>query len=129
MIQPFTSFLPPGLVFFSGKTYIVPRFIEVPAETTLTEVYAAWKQDLPAPGPGMYCSTEDLRAYLNGTYKKPNPINSNIVENVLSSKGDKTYSVEYKNGTWSCTCTGFSYRKRCRHITETKERHNIKDID
>lgn len=39
---------------------------------------------------------------------------------VSSSKGDKTYTVEYDGHSWSCTCSGFQYRKRCSHIEKKK---------
>ena len=35
---------------------------------------------------------------------------------VKSSKGNKFYIVERVNGKFSCTCTGFEFRKDCKHI-------------
>jgi len=35
---------------------------------------------------------------------------------VKSSKGNKFYIVERLNGKFSCTCTGFEFRKDCKHI-------------
>ena len=37
---------------------------------------------------------------------------------VQGSKGD-TYIVTKENGKTTCTCSGFQYRKACRHIAET----------
>jgi hypothetical protein len=36
---------------------------------------------------------------------------------VAGSKGG-TYTVTEDAGTWSCTCSGFTFRGRCRHVTE-----------
>jgi hypothetical protein len=35
---------------------------------------------------------------------------------VKSSKGSKFYIVERVNGKFNCTCTGFEFRKDCKHI-------------
>ncbi len=39
---------------------------------------------------------------------------------VAGSKGNK-YFVNLSAGQWSCTCPGFGFRGKCRHITETAE--------
>ena len=36
------------------------------------------------------------------------------------SKGD-TYMVTNDRGNWTCTCAGFGFRRRCRHISEIKD--------
>lgn len=36
---------------------------------------------------------------------------------VLGSRGD-AYTVTEDRGNWSCTCSGFTFRGRCRHVTE-----------
>lgn len=123
MLQPFSSMYPPGLTKLRGKLFIVPGFIEVPLNTTIADVKKVWIENLPKPGPGMYCSTEDLIAYRNGTYKEKKIAATEIHEQVLSSDSKKTYNVTFKNNTWSCDCVGFSYRKRCKHIDEIKEKH------
>lgn len=40
---------------------------------------------------------------------------------VKGSKGDN-YTVTELDGKWSCTCSGFTFRGRCRHATEIAER-------
>jgi hypothetical protein len=35
---------------------------------------------------------------------------------VKSSDGKKFYIVERVNGKFSCTCTGFEFRKDCKHV-------------
>lgn len=41
------------------------------------------------------------------------------VYEVDGSKGNK-YKVSTKNGLWNCQCVGFSFRRKCKHITEIK---------
>ena len=36
---------------------------------------------------------------------------------VTGSKGDQ-YTVTEQDGTWNCTCSGFAFRGKCRHVTE-----------
>jgi hypothetical protein len=36
---------------------------------------------------------------------------------VAGSKGSE-YTVSLELGTWSCTCSGFKFRNRCRHVEE-----------
>lgn len=35
---------------------------------------------------------------------------------VKSSKGTETYIVTNNNKSWSCTCVGFQYHRKCKHI-------------
>ncbi len=39
---------------------------------------------------------------------------------VLSN--DKEYYVELSRGKYTCTCTGFTYRGKCKHITAVAEK-------
>lgn len=36
--------------------------------------------------------------------------------------GDKIYSVILSNGSYTCTCTGFSFRKTCKHIVAVSQK-------
>ena len=38
---------------------------------------------------------------------------------VEGSKG-QTYRVEAFNGAWRCSCKGYEFRRKCRHITEKR---------
>jgi hypothetical protein len=44
---------------------------------------------------------------------------------VPSSKGDKKYTVTFNNGSWYCECSGFGFRKHCRHVDDVKKSLNI----
>jgi len=42
---------------------------------------------------------------------------------VDSSSGKDFYTVKlHANGTWSCNCVGFTFRRKCRHIEELKNK-------
>ncbi len=38
---------------------------------------------------------------------------------VKGSKGN-TYTVKLSGGSYSCTCAGYGFRRKCRHIDEVK---------
>lgn len=38
---------------------------------------------------------------------------------VQGSKGD-TYTVTDNGGTWTCTCPGFGWRRKCKHVEAQK---------
>ena len=39
---------------------------------------------------------------------------------VQGSKGN-TYTVRSQGDQWTCTCAGFGWRRKCRHVAEKKE--------
>ena len=43
-----------------------------------------------------------------------------LTYDVVGSKGN-TYMVTNDRGNWTCTCAGFGFRRKCRHITEIKD--------
>jgi hypothetical protein len=46
-----------------------------------------------------------------------------ISQKVESSKGKKSYTVSHNNGHWSCTCSGYGFRKKCSHIDKLKSEY------
>lgn len=40
---------------------------------------------------------------------------------VESSKPGNFYEVKYQNKTFSCTCAGYGFRRKCRHTTEIQK--------
>lgn len=43
---------------------------------------------------------------------------------VRGSRGDE-YTVEFKSGSYRCSCSGYKFRGACRHITEVKQKNLI----
>ena len=68
-------------------------------------------------------ATPDIKdiAYYPYKPKKPNlpNIDSNKVYKVKSSKGNSYYEVKMNtSGSLDCTCPGYGFRRKCRHVTE-----------
>ena len=84
----------------TGKTFIIAGsqpWIEVPEGTTLADVQ--WN---PTHEPEKGASTAP-----------------NKIFEVEGSKGNM-YTVKCNDGEWTCTCPGYGFRRRCRHINEKK---------
>ena len=93
----------PPLIYnrYDGKRFAVSgqHWVEVPIDTTL----------------------EDIDKYM--TLKpRPEPKNSEGDHNwiVEGSKGNK-YTVTLTGNQWSCTCVGFNYRRKCKHVQLRKD--------
>lgn len=43
---------------------------------------------------------------------------------IKNSKGTGYYTVTFDKGGWSCDCTGYGFRRKCRHIDEAKTKLN-----
>ena len=84
----------------SGQKWAVSgqHWVEVPDTLTLDEV-------------GKYMITE----------QRETPAVSRDVRSyeVQGSKGN-TYTVIDNGGTWTCTCPGFGWRRKCKHVESLK---------
>ena len=80
-----------------GKRYAISGcvWVEVPPDTTFDE--------LP-----MYMVVKKREVKQNDSGKS---------WQVAGSKG-KSYIVSIREGQWSCTCAGFGWRRRCKHVEE-----------
>ena len=96
-----TSFYPPGISRTINGRVVIPGWIPVADDVTLAEVRAKWTEYVP-----------------------PHYVEVKIIPNnvfpVLSSKGDQEYYVSVKRGVYSCTCKGYGFRGRCKHIDQIK---------
>ncbi len=52
--------------------------------------------------------------------KEPAPLVEVRTYDVVGSKGD-TYTVTDNGGTWTCTCPGFGWRRKCKHVEAQKD--------
>lgn len=73
-----------------GKTWIVPVWVEVPKGTVLSQI-----------------------KHIAPTYDQ-------FVElsRVKASKGNTVYIISQKGKEYKCTCTGFKFKRNCKHIAE-----------
>ena len=121
-MKQITSLYPLALAVISGKTYVFPGWIEVPMETTLSEIekYRTLPDLSNIPGKG--ASNDEVAAYLQGKYITQNINLSERKEFLVdASKGNTQYTVIQQSGKWSCSCPGYGFRGRCKHIDNLKQ--------
>ena len=105
MGSPIKTRFPPILMTsaVNGVRYAIAggKSIEDPPETTREDLckYFAWEA---------YKAPESAPDVAEGSWT------------VAGSKGAQ-YTVSRHAGAWSCTCVGFGWRRKCRHVTATKE--------
>lgn len=92
--------IPPALFTApSGQRYAIAgsTWIPVPSDTTRDTLsrYMVWE----APQANL---TQSIREW-----------------SVTGSKG-ATYRVIERDGQWACSCPGYGYRRKCRHVEETR---------
>lgn len=92
--------MPPTVITTLSGTYAVfgGNWIPVAPDTTLEEVTKWWVPSFP---------------------KVKMPTTKDKTFTVKGSKGD-VYEVSVQNNSWSCTCSGFGFRRKCRHIDSVK---------
>ena len=93
--------IPPSIIHLPNKSFLVSgtNWIEVPSDTKLS----------------------NISQYMVYESAGKNPTSEALEFKVAGSRGN-TYRVRCSENTWSCTCTGFSFRGRCKHIEECKKK-------
>ena len=94
--------IPPFTMELHGERYIMPGWYKLKPEEAMPNI-------------------KDIAFY---PYKPKRPnlpnIDSNKVYKVKSSKGNSFYEVKMNaSGSMECSCPGYGFRRKCRHITET----------
>ena len=93
--------IPPFTMTIGSEKYIMPGWYKLDHTETLPDI-----KDI---GYHPYKPKED---------NKPN-IQENKEYKVTSSKGDKVYIVNANiSGSLQCTCMGYGFRRKCRHIDQ-----------
>jgi len=97
--------IPPFTTTINGERYIMPGWYKL-------------KPDEETP------NIKDIAYYPYKPKKEPLPnIDSNKVYKVVSSRGNKEYLVQMNvSGSMECTCPGYGFRRKCRHIEEVVNR-------
>ena len=96
--------IPPFTTTINGERYIMPGWYKLKPEE----------------------ATPDIKDIAYYPYKAKKPelpnIKSNKVYKVKSSRGNSFYEVQMNNsGSLECSCPGYGFRRKCRHITEIIE--------
>jgi len=98
------SVIPPFTMSLGSKKYIMPGWYELDKNEKLPNI-----KDIKHMKPNIPIKDNI-----------PN-IDSNKVYKVKSSKGNKEYDVNMNiSGSLECSCPGYGFRRRCRHIEEVK---------
>lgn len=102
MVPSIKSFLPPTIVETNQGKWMVAgsQWLPIPNNVTLDMVRAAWIPE-----------RTERKIFKPGNWK------------VKGSKGD-SYTVTSQDGQWNCTCPGFGFRRKCKHIDEVKTLEN-----
>ena len=99
-MNPIEVSMPPALFTnVDGVRYAIAgsAWVQVPADTTFDE----------------------LHKYMTYRQLEIKPVAGEKVWMVEGSKGN-IYNVKLSAGTYSCSCPGFGFRRKCRHIAEVK---------
>jgi len=98
------SVIPPFTMSLGSKKYIMPGWYELDKNEKLPNI-----KDI-----------KHMKPNIPNKDNIPN-IDSNKVYKVKSSKGNKEYDVNMNiSGSLECSCPGYGFRRRCRHIEEVK---------
>jgi len=101
---PIKTRIPPILMtsVVNGQRYAIAgsHWIEVPPETTREDLdkYFTWEP---------YRPPESASSGSDGSWT------------VTGSKGAQ-YTVRRRQEAWTCSCPGFGFRRRCKHVTNMK---------
>lgn len=100
MVPKIKSFLPPTIFESQHGRWAVAgsQWLPISKNVTLEMIREAWTPDRPVRTP---------KTFKEGSWK------------VKGSKGD-SYTVSNQNGQWDCNCTGFGFRRKCKHIDSIK---------
>lgn len=95
------SFLTPTVVSVNSGTYVIAgnQWIPAPAGTTLKDVN-----------------------WISDRIKKEVPKVLPIKTWTVKGSKDSLYQVRYEHGMWNCSCVGFGFRRKCKHIDQIKSK-------
>lgn len=98
LYPPIVIEVPSGRYAVSGSVWI-----QVTEDVTAEMVESAWEPLYP----------RDTKEYTTRKFE------------IESSRNAEKYTVTERGGVWTCSCPGFEYRKKCRHIEQAKT--NLRD--
>jgi hypothetical protein len=92
---------PPTVIYSGGKKWAVfstAGWFQVDDSFTLQDAYSRWVRWAP---------NESKQAQSN--FK------------IASKRSGEIYNVSFNGGNWRCECSGFLYRRNCRHVKLAKQ--------
>jgi len=94
----FTNYYQPALVNLPSGKFVVCNegWIPVPESYTYDDVRKNWK-----------------KVVLKSQIKDK-------VIRVKSNSSNQTYQITIERGNYHCTCPGFSFRRKCKHVDQIK---------
>ena len=60
--------------------------------------------------------------------REASPEPSSVQSWKVQGSTGKSYTVSYDGHVWRCTCAGFGWRRKCRHITEKMHESTNKSL-
>jgi hypothetical protein len=105
------SLMPPCIVNGYDKRFAVytgttGSWIRITQDVTLDDVRSIWQKWEPV-------KTEEQKRF---EAEKPQSWE------ILASNKKSTYTVTLSHGNFSCSCVGFGFYKKCKHIEEAKKK-------
>lgn len=103
-----TTLYPPTVATILSKRYAIysggpeSNWYEVPEDFTLQDANKRWKR---------LVSANVAQPSAKKAFK------------VANSKGNGFYDVVFDGKLWSCSCTGFGFRRDCKHVQQTKKQY------
>lgn len=103
-LNPYRYHYPPSIFNVGGRSYTSTEkgWMQVPKDTSLAELKNSW-------------TDTSIKTKKVGVAKVEE------FEVISTGKVAKSYIVKNDNGDWSCTCPGYGFRRKCRHIEDTKK--------
>ena len=82
---------PPSLVILNGQKYMMPSWTKVPMDTELSDL--EWEQPV---------------------------FTKKVLATFKSSSGNGVYEITYSGKMLTCSCVGFKFNNKCKHLTQYK---------
>ena len=98
--RPFEYHMMFSFAIIAGVKYLMPLWESVPMDCTYDDIrpYYTKKEYVP-----------QTSTFISGEWEIPN------------SKNTGTYTVTARQNNWSCTCVGYGFRRKCKHIEIAKQ--------
>lgn len=101
---------------------INPTVIDTHSGRYMVVVYSTNKTDGWHPVPPSFTFEDAQKLFVRRSMESVS--SKEWTWKIKNSKGTGHYTVSFDKGGWTCDCTGFGFRRKCRHIDEAKIKLN-----